>query len=161
MPHCAANRSAYVKKYRANPVVRAKYLAYQSRPDVKARQLAQRPAQYQARRKTPEGRAKLLLYAARQRAKQHGLQFDLTLDWLLPKVQGGVCEATGLSFDFVDEKRAGCNFNPYAPSLDRDDATKGYTRDNCKVVVNVYNVAKGQWSEEVLRALVTALAKRY
>jgi hypothetical protein len=61
-------------------------------------------------------------------------------DWLKAKVDAGVCELTGTPFDFSGRKG-----NPYAPSLDRIDSSKGYTRDNVRLVCFGLNAAMNVW----------------
>jgi hypothetical protein len=86
-------------------------------------------------------RAKRLLYNAESRAKKIGVPFDLTFEWLLPKLQAGKCDVTGIAFDFESAATAK---NKYAPSLDREDPAKGYTKTNVRLVVWIYNSAKGE-----------------
>ena len=42
---------------------------------------------------------------------------------------------------------------PFAPSIDRIDSAKGYTRDNCRIVCTAANFAMGSWGDLVLRAM--------
>ena len=86
-------------------------------------------------------RAKRLLYNAEDRAKKIGVPFDLTLEWLLPKLQNGRCEVTGIAFDLEPARTAK---NKYAPSLDRENPAQGYTKTNVRLVVWIYNSAKGE-----------------
>lgn len=42
--------------------------------------------------------------------------------------------------------------NPFSPSLDRKDSSRGYVRDNVDVVCFMYNCAKNRFTDEdVLR----------
>lgn len=69
------------------------------------------------------------------------------------------CAVTGIPFDFnlLGEAR----LRPYAPSVDRTDSQKGYTRDNCRLVCVCVNLAMGQWGEQVLARIALAyIAKR-
>ena len=104
------------------------------------------------------------LYAAKRRAKNKNIEFSLTFDWLWGKWKEGVCDRTYMSFcfylpDTVDFK-AGEHFNPWAPSIDRIDPSKGYTEDNCEVVIWMYNSCKHsfdhddvvQFAKQVIRA---------
>lgn len=79
---------------------------------------------------------------------------DLTYEWLLEKIQIGVCEVTGLPFRLGVQ---GQGRNPYAPSVDRIDPRQGYTLDNCQVVIWMYNAAKGNWSHEDVIEMAKAL----
>jgi hypothetical protein len=115
-----------------------------------------------AYRQTPRGRAGLLLWFAAKRAKLSGLEFSLLWEPVAAEIERGNCAVTGLPFDLKpgpDKHHA----NPWAPSLDRRDSSKGYTPDNVQVVVAAYNYAKSEWSEDVLlrlaRAIVDASSK--
>lgn len=109
-----------------------------------------------AYRQTPRGRAGLLVFFAAKRARAAGLPFDLSWEPVAAAIASGRCAATGLPFDLKpgpDKHHA----NPWAPSLDRRDSSKGYIRDNVQVVCTAYNYAKSEWSEEVLLTLARAI----
>ena len=86
------------------------------------------------------------LIRMKKRAKKRGLDFNLDIKWLDEKFSRIVCEATGVDFIINDD----VIINPNHPSIDRIDSNKGYTKDNCRIVTMIYNVAKGDQSEEVL-----------
>jgi len=71
----------------------------------------------------------------RKRATQKKLGFDLDDEWLTKKAARGVCEITGIPFDY--------NELAFVPSVDRIDSTKGYTKDNCMLILWLLNIAKG------------------
>lgn len=108
---------------------------------------------------TLEGRATYLLKRAKIRAKEKGWEFDLTRDWVLQRLKKGVCEVTGLPFDLSKQDES-LRHNPFAPSLDRIDPSRGYTKDNVQVVIWAYNAAKNEFGEYVLRAIAEALVSR-
>jgi hypothetical protein len=82
------------------------------------------------------GRASSLLKAAKRRAKAKGLKFSLTLDWVRGKLSAMTCEATGWMFVLAK------GHHPFAPSIDRVDPRKGYTPDNCRMVLAAVNSLK-------------------
>ncbi len=43
-----------------------------------------------------------------------------------------------------------------APSLDRRDQTKGYTKDNVRVVVACFNIGRGVWSDDTISKVMSA-----
>jgi hypothetical protein len=100
-----------------------------------------------AERLTSVGRARWLIKSARHRAKQNGLPFDLTFEWVAYRIENCICPYTMQPFILVSGR------HPWAPSLDRIDNTKGYTQDNVNVVSLWWNVAKNEWPQEI-----TALA---
>ena len=77
---------------------------------------------------------------AKQRAKEKGLLFDLSRDFILKALENGVCQVTNIPFN--TEIRRGAHF----PSVDRIDSTRGYTEDNVQIVIWMYNAAKGTFT---------------
>jgi hypothetical protein len=76
---------------------------------------------------TGEGIERVLLQAARSRAKSKKIPFDLTTsDILIPKR----CPIFGILLEKAKGGRAGDN----SPSIDRIDSTKGYTKNNIIVI---------------------------
>lgn len=128
----AMERHGRKRRYDADPVV-----------------ARQRVKNYHA---TTVGRAYQLLNNARSRAIRYDLAFDLSYEWVLPKLAFNACEASGLPFDL---NRKGQK-NPYAPSVDRIDATKGYTMDNCRIILWGLNAAFNEWGEDVFNTIVKA-----
>lgn len=116
-----------------------------------------------AYRRTPRGRAGLLVSFAAKRAKANGMEFSLTWEPIAAAIATGRCAATGLPFD-MKPGLGKHHANPWAPSLDRRDSSKGYTSDNVQVVCAAYNYAKSEWSSDVLltlaRAVVDTAAKK-
>ena len=102
-------------------------------------------------RATPSFRASRLLADARQRRPEG---FALTLAWVTEKIANGVCEVTGIHFD-VDGH--GAPARPFTPSLDRTDSSLPYTPENTKVVVWIYNRAKGVHDHNSVMDLARAL----
>ena len=97
--------------------------------------------------------AYLLISSAKSRAKNKSLQFDLDLDWVKERLN--VCEVTGIKFEIRDvtttsSGRNYANRHPYTPTIDRIDNNKGYTKDNCRVVIWWYNLSKGVWTDDFI-----------
>lgn len=111
-------------------------------------------------RKTPRGRAQLLIADARKAdARKQKFEINISAEWIEKKLKKGTCELTGLPFDFTPSKNT--HFNKYAPSLDRIDSAKGYTTDNVRVVLCAVNIALGQYTDEemlpILKAMITGI----
>ncbi len=100
-----------------------------------------------------EHRGEILVKQAGRRSKKKGVPFDLDahLSQIEERVQRGVCEMTGLAFNFYCQ---GVSWN--SPSLDRIDPTRGYIYDNIRVVCFGMNAALGNWGEKVLRMMLDA-----
>lgn len=76
------------------------------------------------------------------RAKKKDLEYDLDSAWYREKSKG-MCELTGLPFSLEPPRERG-KHNPLAPSIDRINCSKGYTKDNCRVVLWAVNRALGE-----------------
>ncbi len=88
---------------------------------------------------------KRLLYFSRVRAKQKNLENTLTYDWMM-KNTGKKCPKCNISFNYDLSNHR----NPFAPSIDRKDPTRGYTPDNCQIVSWMYNCGKCSFDEKTL-----------
>lgn len=100
---------------------------------------------------TPAKRSSAKLQHLRKRAADKGLEFDLDEAWLASKLALTHCEVTGIEFQGAGVK------SPWALSIDRTDNSKGYTKENCKVVVWLYNNCKNKYSEADIMKLARAL----
>lgn len=91
------------------------------------------------------GRAKTLLKGINDRTQGN---HEITVEWLIEQLQKEFCPMTGIKFDMyahpVYKK------NPYAPSVDRIDSSKGYTTDNTRIVIWQYNMAKAETTDSEL-----------
>jgi hypothetical protein len=99
-------------------------------------------------------RSSRLLAAAKSRSQKHELSFDLDRDWVQKRLDYGMCEATGIPFDM--SMRRGWN----TPSLDRINPVLGYTKENTRLVLFALNAACGDWGEEKLLEVVSALLEK-
>jgi hypothetical protein len=96
---------------------------------------------------------------SKNRAKQHGVEFTLTMDWFRQRYAAGLCELTGLPFAV---STAGGPPSARSPSVDRRNPSKGYTPANCRLILHVLNVAFNTWGEDETEAAVRAwLARRW
>lgn len=87
------------------------------------------------------------------------MPFDLTLEWILERIEAGRCELTGIRFDLspISQKQ---RINPFSPSVDRVKPGIGYTMDNCRVVATAMNIALGAWGELVFEHLAASYLKQ-
>src|SRR3990167_3712213 len=91
-------------------------------------------------------RAKLMFRNARNRAKERGIEFDLTYaDVVIPPL----CPVFGVPFELDFETG---RMSRYAPSLDRIDNTKGYVRGNIIVVSLRANQIKNDATVDEIQA---------
>ena len=95
---------------------------------------------------------KVFATRVRRNAKRAKVEFDLDFEWFKERLDRKVCEATGLPFVDSDKPMA-----PFIPSVDRTDPNGGYTKDNCKMVVWIYNACKGSNSHKDVMTMARAL----
>ncbi len=95
---------------------------------------------------TVKGRSIRLFLAAKRRAKQLNLEFDIALGRIEIALMIGSCERTGIPFDLNSPNKY--QFNPFSPSIDKKNSFGGYTNDNTQIVCNAYNLGKGQMTDD-------------
>ena len=100
----------------------------------------------------------MLLKRYWRRAKKKGIEFNLTAAWLRDKMKFGKCEVTKIPFSFYPKNSA---LNPYLPSIDRIDPTKGYTKDNCQVTIIGFNNLKSNYTEQEISDFCEGFVKYY
>lgn len=122
------------------------------RPDVYKKSSAKSRAK---RFITPEGRAASLLESCRRRAIKKNIPFDLDRDWMHERIVAG-CELTGLPFTLA---AVHVGRGPLSASVDRRDNSKGYTKDNCRLIAWALNSAFGTWGENQTLDVLLAYAK--
>ena len=83
-----------------------------------------------------------------KRARKKHIKFNLDTQWVLEKLNKGVCEATGIEFKLEPQDTS---VNPYYPSIDRIDSSLGYTKDNCQLVIVGFNNLKNLNNEADLK----------
>jgi hypothetical protein len=99
--------------------------------------------------KTPSAKVSRLYSACVRRAKLSKSEVTITREWLLERINKGVCELTGLVFNF--DGRGQYSRQPYAPSIDRiDPQNKNYTPENCRVVLWAVNCSMAEYGDEIM-----------
>ena len=109
-------------------------------------------------RKTNLGRALCLLASAKERAKRKGITFELDKKWILKKLGKGLCELSSLKFCYKHVKNGNIT-NPYAPSIDRKNSKKGYTKRNTQIILWCVNNAKSTWSIPDWKKVIEAIRR--
>ena len=127
-----------------DPKDRSKQLRYYHRK----RDRAQEAARIQEKRSDTYLWLKNNLKYKRYQAKKLGLAFDLDEEWL--KSQPMMCAISGKSFTVG---------GPCTPSFDQKLAGKGYTRENTQLICLWLNMAKRDWPEDQIRALIVETAE--
>lgn len=146
-----ARVQAYSNTLRGKEVHDAAYTRYKNSSRGKAALLKNN----QRWRKSAKGQASVLWFAARDRAKRKNLPFSLSKARVRRAVEAGACEVTGIPFVFQSKGRG-----PFTPSLDQTESGQGYTDENVKVVVWIYNAAKGDWKHGDVMIMAKALVQK-
>ena len=110
----------------------------------------------------PVSRAKYIWSRTKDSARRRKIGFYITTDDVIPALEQGVCQMTGLLF-CLDKPNNGASTHPYAPSIDRIDSNKDYTKDNIRIVLWAVNAATNQFTDKemlpILKAMVKAIEK--
>lgn len=114
-------------------------------------------ANKKSRRKWRESNpASYLLSTAKARAGGKGIPLDIDLAWVKLYLEPGVCSVTDMPLDMTWHQ-GDTHSSPWRPSIDRIDGSKGYTKDNCRIVCWIYNVAKYEWTDDEVLTMAEAL----
>ena len=103
----------------------------------------------QRRKDSLVGTLQSVVAGCRSRAKRKGLSVDIDVLYVtaLLEKQDGKCAVTKINLESSEcNSRKGSN--PWTISIDRIDSSKGYTKDNIRLVCLMYNMCKGIWSDE-------------
>ena len=110
-------------------------------------------------RRTVMGRANTLYHSAKRRAKKARIVFTLTREWLDPIIESGVCQVTGVPFNFEPSGEMRTT-NPRSPSLDKRVPFGGYTQENTQVTLWAYNRLKGDMTDDEAITLIHEMSER-
>jgi hypothetical protein len=99
-------------------------------------------------------------FMRKARNRKHETDLDLPYLKALWETQGGRCALSGIEMvlprnTLAWEKQTD---DPWKPSLDRIDSSKGYTMGNVRYVTVMANLAKSRFSDEQLRRFCQAVA---
>jgi hypothetical protein len=82
----------------------------------------------------------------------------LTKEWVEDRLKLGVCEVSGVPFNMASTGKKGVR--KFAPSLDRQNPKLGYTKENTRVVVWIYNLWKSTYSDDEVIDFAEILLRR-
>lgn len=103
--------------------------------------------------------ARTIYYTSRRNAGKRGVDFSMSADEFAHLIEraDGRCMLTGIPFEFT--RYRGCSRRPFAPSIDRIKARRGYDADNCRLVLVAVNLALNEWGMTPLLQIAHALAR--
>lgn len=105
-----------------------------------------------------KGKASRLYSSCKRRTKLSKGILTITKDWVEERLNAGVCEVTGLPFNFYG--RGKFTRQPYAPSIDRKDPQNpDYTPENCRVVLWAVNCSMSEYGMEIMLPILKAIVK--
>lgn len=84
---------------------------------------------------------------------------SLTLEDVEQLIATGVCSVTGLRYSLDHDGSS--KRNPWAPSIDRLDNSRGYHLGNVRAVCCAFNLMRGDFSDEVVRTLARAVTENW
>ena len=138
---------------------RAEYLANHQRELRKTEKSKKDNRSYKKHySRTFSGTITSLFNGAKCRAKNNSLAIDLDRKWIEEHLQSMKCEATGVDLT-LDKNDCFCH-SPFRPSIDRIDNTKGYLKENCRIVCVIFNKAKSDYSEIDVIKMAKGLVKK-
>lgn len=88
--------------------------------------------------------------SAFKRAKHYDGACDITSEWAEEQWRKGSA-LSGLPFS--------SEHGPFCASIDRIDSDKGYTKDNCRMILLAENLSKNSWDDEALFQICEAMLK--
>lgn len=149
-PNCKICTNAHARSRDKIPEIYEKRKARQKNkilndPEYKSRANLRSIKFYQS----VEGRAATLFNNAKKSPSGKSKEFSITVEYILQQLLKGQCAVTGVKFEFDNAHQLffGRKKNPYSPSIDRIDPRLGYTKQNTRIVIWWYNMAKGELSD--------------
>lgn len=119
-------------------------------PKTKAARLANNKKYYT---KYPERK---VIVAIKASAKNKGIDFDVSEEWVKSRLQRGICEVTGLPIRTKAGSKSGVR-DFYSPSVDRIDNNLGYIESNIRLVAWGLNLSKNKYSDREVNALALTI----
>lgn len=93
-------------------------------------------------------------------AARRKLDFDLTANDVQAMLDAQAYRCALTQRPFSNDLPEGQRIRPWAASIDRKDATKGYTKANCRLVCAAVNVALNRFGDQAFTELLEALVRR-
>jgi hypothetical protein len=149
------------KRYNASEKGKVARKTYLSSAGAKERQ-KQAMTKYQ--QLNPKGKASNILQKMKHNSKKRGHEWSDSW-WSVEQIENiiinGKCEQSGLPFQLrVNTEKQKNNRNPFAPSPDRKDLTKGYEPSNVQWVLWIFNVMKNTFDDVDVEIFLKAMKNK-
>jgi hypothetical protein len=155
------SRKKAQKRYNSSEKGKAARKAYLSSPKGK-KTCSQTMTKYQ--QLNPKGKARNILGKMKHNSQKrgHGWSDDW---WSIEQIEdiivNGKCEQSGLPFQLrANTKEQKHKRNPFAPSPDRKDLTKGYEPSNVQWVLWIFNVMKNTFDDVDVEIFLNAMKNK-
>lgn len=102
---------------------------------------------------SPEAKIKALLYVAKSRAPQRGLEFDITIDDIEIVTH---CPLLGVELGYSNSR----THNRNSASLDRIDSRLGYVKGNVWIISRRANTIKSDATSQELKTIADGIEKK-
>ena len=101
-------------------------------------------------------------FMRKARNRKHETDLDLPYLKALWEEQDGICPLTGTKMNLPYNTRAWekDTGNPWKPSLDRIDSSRGYLKGNVRYIVSIANLCKQSWGDDVVEDFCQRVARR-
>jgi len=93
-----------------------------------------------SRRWRADNPARQLFHGTKHGASRRSIKFELPYEWFAEKIESGICELTGLAFQYD-------KLSLWRPSPDRIDSALWYSPDNTRMICWGLNAMKGPHDE--------------
>ncbi len=144
-----------LKQYRKNYHIKNKEQTH-AKQKIYYKNNRQEVLQYQKNYYHSEnGKINSMYNTAKRRASKKKIEFSLTKEWITQQLiaQKFCCILTDIPFVFNETNS---QLNPFIPSLDRINSSKGYTQDNTRIVCSIINLSLNEFGEQTFRQICEA-----
>ena len=97
----------------------------------------------------------LLIQGAKKRANAKCIDFEIDVAWAESRWTGA-CELTGIVFTEYSE----AGDKEFSPSIDKINSSLGYTKNNCRFILNCVNRFKGIMSDNEMNLIASRLLNK-
>ena len=150
------------KKYQKSQKGKEAKKRYENSPSGKEKRAK---AMYRYTQLSPRGKARNIISKMKTSSIKRGHEWSDTwwsIDMVQEIIEKGKCAKSGIPFKLKLNAESEKNSkNPFGPSPDRIDNTKGYEPDNVQWVVWIFNVMKNTFKEEEVDLFINALKENY